>query len=95
MAATAASIATGLEQDIRAGRLPPGARLPSFRDLAHRNGATIIARKLAVQKSLDLVRRRDRLSAQKAELGIVLGYGSGTILDAQELAESVRLWQAG
>lgn len=41
MTTTAASIAAGLEQDIRSGCLPPGARLPTHRDLAHRHGVAL------------------------------------------------------
>jgi hypothetical protein len=40
----------------------------------------VYARKLVVQKGLDLVRRRERLLAQRAELGIVPGYDSSTML---------------
>lgn len=45
----------------------------------------VIARKLVVQKSLDLVRRRERLNSQRSELGIVPGYDSTTIVAAQSL----------
>ncbi len=41
MTTTAASIAAGLEQDIHSGCLPPGARLPTHRDLAHRHGVAL------------------------------------------------------
>src|SRR5690349_24750716 len=36
-----AAIAEALATDIRAGRLPPGARLPTHRDLAWRLGVTV------------------------------------------------------
>ena len=50
---------------------------------------TVIARKLTVQKGLDLVRRRDRLISQRAELGVVPGYDSSTIVAAQNLDGAV------
>jgi hypothetical protein len=50
---------------------------------------TVIARKLTVQKGLDLVRRRDRLISQRAELGVVPGYDSSTIVAAQNLDGTV------
>lgn len=50
---------------------------------------TVIARKLTVQKSLELVRRRDRLNEQRAELGVVPGYDSSTIVAAQSLDGAV------
>jgi hypothetical protein len=49
----------------------------------------VIARKLTVQKALDLVRRRDRLTSQRAELGILPGYDSSTIVVAQSLDGAV------
>jgi hypothetical protein len=49
----------------------------------------VIARKLVVQKSLDLVRRRGELVAQKAELGVVPGYDSSTIVAEQSLNGAV------
>jgi hypothetical protein len=49
----------------------------------------VIARKLVVQKSLDLVRRREKLLTQRAELGIVPGYDSTTIVAEQSLNGSV------
>jgi hypothetical protein len=45
----------------------------------------VIARKLVVQKSLELVRRRERLNSQRSELGVVPGYDSTTIVAAQSL----------
>src|SRR5271165_3887994 len=45
----------------------------------------VIARKLVVQKSLDLVRRRDKLLTQRTELGVVPGYDSTTIVAQQSL----------
>lgn len=50
---------------------------------------TVIARKLTVQKGLDLIRRRDRLNDQRAQLGIVPGYDSSTIVAAQSLDGAV------
>jgi len=50
---------------------------------------TVIARKLTVQKGLDLVRRRDRLNEQRAQLGVVPGYDSSTIVAAQSLDGAV------
>jgi prefoldin subunit 5 len=50
---------------------------------------TVIARKLTVQKGLELVRRRDRLNEQRAQLGIVPGYDSSTIVAAQSLDGAV------
>jgi hypothetical protein len=50
---------------------------------------TVIARKLTVQKGLDLVRRRDRLILQRGELGVVPGYDSSTIVAAQSLDGAV------
>lgn len=41
MGATAAAIAGGLEAEIRAGRLAPGSRLPTHRDLAHRHSVSL------------------------------------------------------
>jgi hypothetical protein len=49
----------------------------------------VFSRKLVVQKSLDLVRRRDKLLAQRAELGIVPGYDSTTIVVEQSLSGPV------
>jgi hypothetical protein len=50
---------------------------------------TVIARKLTVQKELELVRRRDRLNEQRAQLGVVPGYDSSTIVAAQSLDGAV------
>lgn len=50
---------------------------------------TVIARKLTVQKGLELVRRRDRLNEQRAQLGVVPGYDSSTIVAAQSLDGAV------
>ncbi len=49
----------------------------------------VIARKLTIQKSLDVVRRRERLIAQRGELGVVPGYDSSTIVAAQNLDGAV------
>lgn len=55
-------------------------------------GATnrIIERKVGVQKSLDLVRRRENLQAQRTEMGVVPGYDSTTIVAEQSLNGAVR-----
>ncbi|TNC46258.1 hypothetical protein FHG66_19135 [Rubellimicrobium rubrum] len=45
----------------------------------------VIAKKLSIQKSLELVRRRDNLVAQRAELGVSPGYDSSTIVAQQQL----------
>ena len=50
---------------------------------------SVIARKLIVQKSLDLVRRRDKLLTQRTELGVVPGYDSTTIVAQQSLNGTV------
>jgi len=50
---------------------------------------TVIARKLTVQKGLELVRRRDRLNEQRTQLGVVPGYDSSTIVAAQSLDGAV------
>jgi hypothetical protein len=49
----------------------------------------VIARKIVVQKSLDIVRRRDKLLTQRAELGVVPGYDSTTIVAQQSLNGTV------
>lgn len=49
----------------------------------------VIARKLVVQKSLDLVRRRERLLDQRSQLGVVPGYDSTTIVAEQSLNGTV------
>jgi hypothetical protein len=49
----------------------------------------VIARKLVVQKSLDLVRRRERLATQRSQLGVVPGYDSTTIVAQQSLNGAV------
>lgn len=49
----------------------------------------VIARKLVVQKSLDLVRRREKLLTQRTELGVVPGYDSTTIVAQQSLGGTV------
>jgi hypothetical protein len=50
---------------------------------------SVIARKLTVQKGLDLIHRRDRLMSQRAELGVVPGYDSSTIVASQALDGAV------
>jgi hypothetical protein len=49
------------------------------------NTNRVIERKVGVQKSLDLVRRRDNLQAQRASMGIVPGYDSSTMVAEQTL----------
>lgn len=49
------------------------------------HASDVIARKLNVQKSLELVRRRDALVAQRNELGVSPGYDSSTIVAQQQL----------
>lgn len=49
----------------------------------------IIERKVGVQKSLDLVRRRERLLDQRTTLGVVPGYDSTTIVAEHSLNGSV------
>jgi hypothetical protein len=50
---------------------------------------TVIARKLTVQRGLELVRRLDRLNQQRSNLGISPGYDSSTIVAAQSLDGTV------
>jgi len=45
----------------------------------------LMQRKLSVQRDLDLVRRRDDLIVQRAELGISPGYDSSTVVVQQQL----------
>src|SRR5262249_34354842 len=49
----------------------------------------VIAGKIVVQKSLDLVRRRERLLTQRSQLGVVPGYDSTTIIAEQSLNGAV------
>jgi len=49
----------------------------------------IIERKVGVQRSLDLVRRRDNLQNQRAQLGVVPGYDSATVVAEQSLNGAV------
>jgi hypothetical protein len=49
----------------------------------------VIASKLVVQKSLDLVRRREKLLSQRSDLGVVPGYDSSTIVAEQSLNGTV------
>ncbi|NVO14887.1 MAG: AAA family ATPase [Rhodoplanes sp.] len=45
----------------------------------------VVQQKLAVQKELDLIRRRNELVSQRAELGVIPGYDSSTMVAAQTL----------
>ena len=45
----------------------------------------VIARKLSLQKNLQLIQRRDNLAAQRSELGVSPGYDSSTIVAQQQL----------
>jgi hypothetical protein len=45
----------------------------------------VVQQKIGIQKGLDLVRRRDILVAQRAELGVSPGYDSSTVLVQQQL----------
>jgi hypothetical protein len=58
--------------------------VPAVQTIRSRASA-VIARKLSVQKSLELVRRRDALVAQRTELGVSPGYDSSTIVAQQQL----------
>ena len=49
----------------------------------------IIEKKVGVQKSLNLVRRRENLQSQRSQLGIVPGYDSTTIVAEQSLNGAV------
>ncbi|WIM10140.1 hypothetical protein [Enhydrobacter sp.] len=49
----------------------------------------IVDRKVGVQKSLDLIRRRDALQARRDELGVSPGYDSTTIVAEQSLNGTV------
>jgi hypothetical protein len=49
----------------------------------------VIARKLVVQKSLELIRRRERLLTQRSQLGVVPGYDSAAIVAEQSLNGTV------
>lgn len=49
------------------------------------NTNRIIERKVRVQRSLDLVRRRDTLQAQRTNMGVVPGYDSSTMVAEQSL----------
>jgi hypothetical protein len=49
----------------------------------------IIQRQVSVQKGLDLVRRRERLLDQRAQLGVVPGYDSTTMVAEQTLNGSI------
>ena len=53
------------------------------------NTNRIIERKVGVQKSLDLVRRRDNLHAQRTNMGVVPGYDSSTMVAEQSLNGAV------
>lgn len=58
--------------------------VPAVQIIRSRTSA-VIARKLKLQKSLELVRRRDALLAQRSELGVSPGYDSSTIVAQQQL----------
>lgn len=58
--------------------------VPAVQTIRSRASA-VIARKLNIQKSLELVRRRDALVAQRTELGVSPGYDSSTIVAQQQL----------
>lgn len=58
--------------------------VPAVQTIRSRASA-VIARKLNVQKSLEFVRRRDALVAQRTELGVSPGYDSSTIVAQQQL----------
>ncbi|MBN9017036.1 MAG: AAA family ATPase [Rhizobiales bacterium] len=58
--------------------------VPAVQTIRSRASA-VIARKLTVQRSLELVRRRDTLVAQRTELGFSPGYDSSTIVAQQQL----------
>lgn len=58
--------------------------VPAVQTIRSRASA-VIARKLNVQKSLELVRRRDALVAQRTEIGVSPGYDSSTIVAQQQL----------
>ena len=49
----------------------------------------IIERKVGVQKSLDLVRRRENFQGQRSQLGVVPGYDSTTMVAEQSLNGAV------
>jgi hypothetical protein len=53
------------------------------------NTNRIIERKVGVQKSLDLVRRRESLQAQRINMGVVPGYDSATMVAEQSLNGAV------
>jgi uncharacterized Zn finger protein (UPF0148 family) len=58
--------------------------VPAVQTIRSRASA-VIARKLIVQKSLELVRRRDALVTQRTELGVSPGYDSSTIVAQHQL----------
>lgn len=49
----------------------------------------VIQRKLTIQKGLDLIRRRESLLTQRADLGVSPGYDSSTIVAQQQLDGSI------
>lgn len=53
------------------------------------NTNRIIERKVGVQRSLDLVRRRENLQAQRTNMGVVPGYDSATLVAEQTLNGAV------
>lgn len=58
--------------------------VPAVQTIRSRASA-VLARKLIVQKSLELVRRRDALVTQRTELGVSPGYDSSTIVAQHQL----------
>jgi len=53
--------------------------------VVRRETTQVIQQKLGIQRNLDLIRRREALLAQRAELGVSPGYDSSTILARQQL----------
>ena len=54
-------------------------------EIVRNQTSKVIERKLVVQKSLELVRRREKLVSQRAGLGVVPEDDSATIVAAQTL----------
>lgn len=49
----------------------------------------VLRRKLSIQKNLELIKRREKLVAQREELGVSPGYDSSTIVAQQQLDGSI------